>query len=86
VGIKYCGGCNAFFDRSNFMARFINDLPNVKLTDSHDDLDYALIICGCPRACVSHKQLTGRFGKSIVTKEADYEWLVSSVQAVAQIR
>jgi 4-hydroxybutyrate CoA-transferase len=76
VGVKYCGGCNPHYDRAQILARLRRDLPDIEIVLAGEvEVDLVAVICGCPVACASHGDLQGRFGKMVITQEADYETL-----------
>ena len=54
VGVKYCGGCNPRYDRSEEFLRLKKKFPNIQWVNGESEAicDYWLIICGCDRDCV----------------------------------
>lgn len=86
VAVKYCGGCNASYDRGALVERLRNDFPEVTITsaesESGDNVDLALIVCGCSCVCASHEHLNAKHGKLFTAKESD---LASIQEAIRQI-
>lgn len=72
IGIKYCGGCNPRFNRSEFVKKLMVEYINISFEPlSKDKLyDILLIISGCPRACISHDLSNGK-EKIYVKSEQD---------------
>lgn len=67
IAIKYCGGCNNYYDRPAVAAGIAARFPEFTLDyDDPQDADYVVVLCGCTCQCVRHEHLTGRLGKSIV--------------------
>lgn len=57
VGLKYCGGCSAQFDRVALVDEIKNRLPqDVVLIPVSDNVDLILIVAGCESACVNTSQ------------------------------
>lgn len=63
VGVKYCGGCNPRMDRTAFLARIKEKLPDMSFDYVNPEKVYEklLVICGCPSQCadISAVQVTG---------------------------
>jgi hypothetical protein len=55
AGIVYCGGCNPHIDRTAVAAALPLDDPDIRPGAT-------VHLSGCPRACASDHQLTGRPG------------------------
>ena len=84
IGVKYCGGCNPMFDRGKMVARLQKDFPSAEIVPADDGNDYAVIVCGCKRACALHEGLTGKHGKTIATEEAQYTALREDIRRALQ--
>jgi hypothetical protein len=88
VGIKYCGGCNPWYDRPAIVRRLQDDFPQAEVVRAGDaEVDAVAVVCGCPVACACHADLQGAMGKVIVTQESDYEALrrlLSSLKAMEE--
>lgn len=71
VGVKYCGGCNARYDRTALVARLKAALGGGvdwvgAAAELDAPLDFVLVVCGCTAACAQHQDLTGARGKLIL--------------------
>jgi transcription antitermination factor NusA-like protein len=53
VGIKYCGGCNPYYDRVALVKRIERRLKGkvTFVSASNDDADLVLAVEGCGTAC-----------------------------------
>ena len=49
IGLKYCGGCNPNYERSDIVKRARNEYPSVTFEPYRveDEYDLVLVICGC---------------------------------------
>lgn len=76
VGVKYCGGCNPRYDRTNFVARLKGELGQemewLNAGTAEEPMDFVLVVCGCTAACAEHRQLNGVYGKLLVRGQAQY--------------
>ena len=54
VGIKYCGGCNPYYDRVALVKRIANRLAGkVEIVAlDHGQIDLVVAVEGCSTACV----------------------------------
>lgn len=59
VGIKYCGGCNPDYNRSDAVNEIISMYPEMDFEPVRDNAYYdcILIINGCGRSCAGHEGL-----------------------------
>ena len=62
IGLKYCGGCNPQYDRVQAVASIRKQLEEkVELVSYEDqDIEGALVVTGCPTACIDMKPFAGR--------------------------
>lgn len=77
IGVKYCGGCNPRYNRTEFAARLKKELDGrsvewVSAGAAEEPLDFVLVICGCTAACAQHQDLNGAYGKLVVHTPAQY--------------
>ncbi|WP_066648742.1 hypothetical protein [Christensenella timonensis] len=73
IGIKYCGGCNQRYERTEIARNLKRDFPESRIvTAGTGEIDFAVIICGCTSACALHDTIEGRYGKMILTEESGY--------------
>jgi len=84
IGIKYCGGCNPFYERVEIVQRAQSDFNCRLLFVHHDqtDIDGMIFMSGCQRACAV-QDLNRTVPHYSVTWENDFEalmgWLKSMV-------
>ena len=53
IGIKYCGGCNPYYDRTSAVKELLASFPDVVCEyDTTVFCNIWLVICGCTKACV----------------------------------
>lgn len=54
IGVKYCGGCNPYYERKTAVEqlnrRFADVVFETAVTDK--EYDVILLVCGCKRACI----------------------------------
>ena len=75
VGIKYCGGCNPFYDRVALVKRIERRLKGKVAFVSaaaDDDVDLVLAVEGCNTACADLSSFDGKEIR-IITKGQDGE-------------
>ncbi|HCX62902.1 hypothetical protein [Sedimentibacter sp.] len=59
IGIKYCGGCNPNYNRSEAVSRIVSRYPEIEFEPAKHDTryDHILIINGCSRSCAGYEEL-----------------------------
>ena len=61
--IAYCGGCNAAYDRVAFVNGLLEDVRAaggvIRLVDTDEASDMALIVAGCQAVCVADREDLG---------------------------
>jgi 4-hydroxybutyrate CoA-transferase len=84
VLVKYCGGCNAGYDRAAFVGRLRSDFPAATFiyagifdpvtgtATGPTEADVVLVVCGCLVRCADHAHLIPRQAKFIVSSPEDY--------------
>ena len=78
IGIRYCGGCNAGYDRKTFITNLINNLGkthNFEIAKENKEYDYLILVCGCPNCCVSHEKYISKYSKIFIKNIGDYDKL-----------
>ena len=77
VGLKYCGGCRAGYDRVGLVGAIRDRLGEEIEFTAADDEDAAmiLVIAGCPSACVEIETGTGRPVRYIRSPEDAERWI-----------
>ena len=77
VGLKYCGGCRARYDRVgavDSMRRRLEGIAEFIHQDS-EDAELILIVTGCPSACASRDIKDGRMVWYVTSPEDAEEWI-----------
>ena len=69
VGIKYCGGCQNRYDRTEFVNAVKAANPDLEFRVVSEDavVDYLLVINGCTAACADISHIIARKGHFMVT-------------------
>lgn len=62
IYVKYCGGCNPRFDRRKLVEAIQKQCPEHFFTESCQDPDMSLIVCGCSAACADRTDAVAPFG------------------------
>lgn len=75
IRIKYCGGCNPRYDRAAHVRRLEEQFLQHTLCYTGEEADYVVVVCGCTAACADHADLHGRYGKTVISKEKDWDAL-----------
>jgi len=77
VGIKYCGGCNPYYDRVALVKRIADRLAGkVKIVAlDHDRIDLVLAVEGCNTACAELSQFDGKKIRVITYPEDAKEFI-----------
>ena len=73
IGIKFCGGCNPRYDRSNFVKRLKDELTDISFESAKGNVcyDMVIVLCGCSSVCANHEKLNG-VQKIIISEENDF--------------
>lgn len=85
IGIKYCGGCNPRYDRTNVVSRLkehIGEGHNIETAKQGIIYDIVIILCGCTCACASHQNLEAKYEKVFVTSESDIIKLLNVIDKI----
>lgn len=74
VGIKYCGGCNPYYDRVALAKRIeIRLAGKVEIVSlDHDQIDLVVALEGCSTACADLSSFKDK-GTRIITQPEDAE-------------
>jgi len=86
IGIKYCGGCNPFYERVEMIQRLRSLLQHRFIFAVNDlqDSDIMVLVSGCPRACAERNSGNlEAFSRSIVG-ENDFQSLIKWLAAFDQ--
>jgi len=86
IGIKYCGGCNPFYERVEMIQR-VQSLLKDRFIFSVDDLrdsDIMVFVSGCPRACADKHSGNFEASSLSILGEDDFESLIKRLTAIDQ--
>lgn len=89
LAVKYCGGCQASYDRVAMVERIRREFPAVTVVnaegrDEEEKADLVLVVCGCPSVCAAHSHLDGRRGKVVTACEGDFAGVREAVDALSK--
>ncbi len=86
VGIRYCGGCNPFYERVEMIQRVQSLLENRFIFAVHDpqDSDIMVLVSGCPRACADKNSSNLEVPCQSIFGENDFESLIKWLTAFDQ--
>lgn len=75
VGVKYCGGCNAGYDRVAALDDIRRRCPDIPFEYAKKDTRYSflLVLCGCRSACADVSELQSVYGALTVCSRMDAE-------------
>lgn len=62
VFVKYCGGCNPRYDRAAFVQKIEEKFLDHVFSETYDDPDISLIVCGCSSACAEKQDAAAPYG------------------------
>lgn len=76
VRVKYCGGCNASYNRTALVRHIQEVFPSINFVHvdeaREDEQDFAFVVCGCPVKCADYKDFQGSLGKFVVASQGDF--------------
>ena len=80
VGIKYCGGCNPYYDRVALVKRIESRLRGkvAFVSAANDDVDLVLAVEGCNTACADLSSFDGKEIR-IISKTEDADDFIKEV-------
>ena len=86
IGIKYCGGCNPFYERVEVIQRLQSLLEDrfIFAVDDLQDSDIMVLVSGCPRACANRNSGSSDVPSHPVFGEDDFESLIKWLTALDQ--
>jgi 3-hydroxyacyl-[acyl-carrier-protein] dehydratase len=78
IGIKYCGGCNPYYERVDVIQKVHSLVKNRFLFLGHHQkkLDGLILGSGCPRACATTNLGQTEVPLRSVVKETEFESLI----------
>ena len=80
VGIKYCGGCNPYYDRVALVERIVHRLKaKVEFVSAaNDDVDFLLAVEGCGTACADLSLFADK-NIRIITQSEDADKFIQEI-------
>jgi hypothetical protein len=88
IGIKYCGGCNPRYDRTDLVTRLkkhIGEGHSIETAKQGIIYDIVVVLCGCTSACASHQNLEVKYEKICITSESDYIKLLNIIDKIKDL-
>jgi hypothetical protein len=78
IGIKYCGGCNPFYERVEMIQRLQSLLEDrfIFAVDDLQDSHVVVLVSGCPRACADKNSNRPEVPSRSLIGESDFKSLV----------
>ena len=80
IGIKYCGGCNPYYDRVDLVRQIENRLDGIVefVSPANDDVDLVLAVEGCNTACADLSLFDGK-NIRIITQREDADSFIRKI-------
>ena len=80
IGIKYCGGCNPYYDRVALVRQIGNRLDGLIeiVSPANDDVDLVLAVEGCNTACAELSSFEGKKIR-VITKSEDADEFIQEI-------
>lgn len=83
INIKYCGGCNPRFERSEIVQKLKASYPSYTyVINSRENTDAVIILCGCGAACAGVTDCYGAYGRFVLWKESAWEALCDFLSSI----
>ena len=85
IGIKYCGGCNPTYDRTNVVLeikKHIDKGHNIETIKQGIIYDIVIVVCGCSCACANHKNIEAKYEKICITNGNDNIKLLNIIDKI----
>ena len=85
ITVKYCGGCNPTYDRTDIVAHLQQDYPKVQINyiiqdKNWPESDVVLVVSGCRKGnCFEYDNLKGKLGQILVSTADDYKNIVDFI-------
>jgi transcription antitermination factor NusA-like protein len=80
IGIKYCGGCNPYYDRVALVQRIESRLQGKAefVSPDTDSVDLVLAVEGCKTACADLGSFDGKEIR-VITQDEDVEEFIQEI-------
>ena len=82
IGIKYCGGCNPTYDRTDVVSRLklhIGQDDIVETAKQGINYDIVVLLCGCDKACANYQDMLSNHETVCITSESDSIKLINMI-------
>lgn len=85
IGIKFCGGCNPFYDRCSRVSKFREANPGHEyiISDTSAVCDIWMVVCGCSRRCADVSGLVNCTKVVVLWDEAGFCHLEQEIKREA---
>ncbi len=82
IGIKFCGGCNPFYERMATVKKYINEHPEYEFEFVREENEYDVIIlvCGCMCRCITHDHLKSKYGFIHVSSAENFGYVKERIE------
>lgn len=81
IGIKYCGGCNARYQREEEVKKLKRELQRCSFTyDVTQICNIWIVVHGCPCACADKKMLKAKLGVWDAADVRDFKQIARRIQ------
>lgn len=72
IGLKFCGGCNPYYERGAEVQKLKNSFPQFlfEAVRTGEYYDIILLVCGCARSCVCHYR-EAKAGRYVILKNPE---------------
>ncbi len=83
IAVRYCGGCNPRYERSQFLNKLKEELKDkctFEIAKENTLYDMVLVLGGCTSCCASYEDISNRYGVLFVRGNDDYEKTLHSIQ------
>lgn len=87
IGLRYCGGCNARYDRVALVRRLEAAFPEWDFVSARPQTEYAalVVVCGCPARCVNISSLTTSAEKRVyITDKTEFDAACRRLSGIIQ--
>ena len=80
VGVKFCGGCNPYYDRVALVKRIESRLRGkvAFVSTANDDVDLVLAVEGCNTACADLSSFAGK-DRRVITQSEDADEFIQEI-------
>jgi len=81
IGVKYCGGCNPFYERGAAVIKALAGFPGIAAHPIGEEdcatFDVILVVLGCGQSeCFDYSPLQGKHGQIVFSCPEDSEKLI----------